>query len=497
MLLIKNGKIIDGSGKPAYKADILISGDKISAIGTIPKKSGIETIDALGRVIAPGFIDPNTDSDHYLTLWSDPGQGDFIRQGVTTIIGGHCGASLAPLLYGSLASIRKWADITQINVGWHSVADFLRVLEEKKLGVNFGTLIGHSTIRRALIGEALRDLTDNELLVFADIVKKSLKEGALGLSTGLGYAHSALVPFTEIKQLAEVVANHGGVYASHLRNDNSKLIEAVREIIEITKISKVRSLISHLRPLTGFENEISETRKMISELDPSIDLHFDIFPFDTSYIPIYTLMPDWAKRGNLETMWESLTRHATREQIKKELSLIMPEKIIIASAPSNKYLTGKTVAEFAKDHGVIREEALVELMVLTRMKAVLIYENINKKIAEEMIFDDHALIGSNGASRSADEYAISPERGLKTFPKFLELASQKPGYSRELAIKKITYSVARKFGVNGRGLIKEGFFADLVMLDAAKAEFVFVNGKMALADGELRDARAGQIIKKS
>ena len=248
MLLIKGGNIIDGTGKPAYKADVLVSQDKISAIGVFPKKEGVPVIDALGLNVVPGFIDVNTNVDHDLSLFSDPVQSRYLLQGVTTLIGGHCGSSLAPLLYGSLESIRKWANPDQINVNWRSVKDFLATLAVRKIGVNFGTLVGHGTVRRALIGEDKRDLTDNELAVFENILTKALEEGALGLSTGLGYSHSNSVPYSEIKTLAKIVAKFDGVYSTHLR-DEDNLEKSIQEIIELTKEVRLNAIISHLRPL--------------------------------------------------------------------------------------------------------------------------------------------------------------------------------------------------------------------------------------------------------
>jgi N-acyl-D-amino-acid deacylase len=221
---------------------------------------------------------------------------------VTTIIGGHCGSSLAPLIYGSLESIRKWADINQVNVNWHSIAEFLRVLPEHKIGVNFGTLVGHSTIRRALIGEALRDLTLSEIEVFKGVLRQSLDEGALGFSTGLGYAHSRRVPYSEIEALAKVVAEKGGVYATHLRDEREGLLASVTETIKIAAETGVGAIISHLKPILGFEHEYRKAVELISQLPEFINLNYDNYPFDESVVPVYTLLPTWAQIGNLEVM---------------------------------------------------------------------------------------------------------------------------------------------------------------------------------------------------
>ena len=196
MILIKNISIIDGTGKPAFRADILIKDDKISAIGVFPNKQADTVIDGLGLTATPGFIDVNNDSDHYLGLFTNPSQDDFLLQGVTTIIGGQCGSSLAPLLYGSLKSIRKWTGANEVNVDWRTIGELKNTLRRVGIGVNFATLIGHSTVRRDLIGEEIRDLTETETDIFRHAIERAMKDGALGFSTGLGYAHSRNVSYS-------------------------------------------------------------------------------------------------------------------------------------------------------------------------------------------------------------------------------------------------------------------------------------------------------------
>ena len=497
MILIKNGLLVDGTGRSSKKTDILVSEDKISAIGNFPNKKAAITIDALGMTVMPGFIDPNTDSDHHLTLFSNPSQKDFLLQGVTTSIGGHCGASLAPLLYGSLESIRKWADVKSVNVGWHEVGEFLQILENRKLGVNFGMLIGASTIRRALIGEDQRDLTERELEVFKNIVLKGIKEGALGLSTGLGYAHSKLTPFSEIKTLTTLVAGQNGVWSTHLRDEEKNLLAATEEVIKITKITGVKTLISHLRPLIGFENQIKATRQLIAGLDIRIKLRFDSYPFDTSMIPLYTFLPAWAKRGNLESMWSAISDPQTREEIKKALPRLRADKIIITFAPGNNYLVGKRLAEFALTQEVSREEALLRLMQLTRLRALLAYKNIRPETAEDIVFDERAFVGSNGVSLPDNASAINIERSSKTFTKFLSLAVKRKDYSLENAVQKITAEPAEYFGLRQRGIVKEGYLADLAISRNGAIEHTIVNGEIAVKDGIYQNILSGKILKKS
>lgn len=182
-ILIRNGLVYDGSGEPPQKQDVFVRGKRITRLGNLSKINADINIDANGAMVTPGFIDINSTSDHYLSLFYEPYQEDFVRQGVTTAIGGNCGVSLAPLMDGSLASIDTWGNPSRININWRSVKEFLSLLAKRGLGVNFGTLAGYETVRRAITKDELRDLTDSEIEAFKEILKRAFNEGAFGLST--------------------------------------------------------------------------------------------------------------------------------------------------------------------------------------------------------------------------------------------------------------------------------------------------------------------------
>lgn len=501
MILIKSAKIVDGSGKKApYQADVLISGDKISAIGKFPNKKTDVVIDGLGLYLTPGFIDVNTDSDHYLSLFTNPQQQDFIQQGVTTTFGGMCGSSLAPLLSGNLKSIRKWTDINQINVGWHTLAEFLKILERNKLGVNFGTLVGHSTIRRGLIGEELRDLTEGESDTFKKMLDEALTEGAFGLSTGLGYAHSRNVPYAEIKALAEVVVRRGGVYATHLRNEREGLLAAVEETIRLAEETGVNSVISHFKPLISFESDYRKAVELIHQAGPALNIHFDNYPFSESVVPIYTLLPNWVKVGNLETMVSYINSPGIRERLLGDLSQIDGNAVRISQAPGNDYLVGKTAHQFADSHELGAAEAFLKIMQLTGLRATVFYRNINLDLVIQNLERDQVLIASNGASLPPSAKALKHERFYNAFPRFLEIITQRKMLSLPEAIRKITAAPANKYGLKRRGQIAEGWFADLNLISyqpgSAKVKYVFVNGQPAMQDGKLFGTLAGRILRR-
>ncbi|MDP1718875.1 MAG: amidohydrolase family protein [bacterium] len=501
MILIKGAKILDGSGKqPVFTDDVLLKGNKIAAIGKFPNRKTQLTVEAMGLYLAPGFIDVDTDSDHHLSLFTNPAQQDFLLQGVTTIFGGVCGASLAPLLAGNLDSIRKWTDTTQINIDWHTMAEFLKVLGRRGLGVNFGTLVGHSTIRRGLIREDARDLTVPEIAALKKVLKDAIKEGAFGLSTGLSSAHSKRVPYSEIKELVGVVAQSGGVYATHLRDERDGLLASVDETIKMAQETGAKVLISHFKPIQGFEKDYRKAVELIHRVADSVNIHFDSYPFGESIVPIYTLLPAWAQVGNLEVMLNYLKNPDLASRLIKEFAAIRGGDIRIAQAVGQDYLVGKTLNEFAENQQLNTGAALVKLMKLTNLRALVFYRNINLDLLTQSMEREQGLIASNGASLPADARILKHERFTNTFPKFLELTIQQKTLSLPQAIAKITSEPAEKFGLKNRGLIAEGRVADIVMFSArkgVKVENVFVNGQLAVKDREYQGILSGEILRKN
>ncbi|MEE8131758.1 MAG: hypothetical protein V3T98_01810 [Candidatus Paceibacterota bacterium] len=480
-LLIKNIQLLDGTGQAAVKTDILVKKEKIYAIGSFPNYKADEIIDGMGAYLAPGFIDINTDSDHYLTLFSNPSQKDFLLQGVTTIIGGQCGASLAPLLYGSLESIKSWVDTGRTNINWQTTAEFLKIMDKISLGVNFGTLVGHYTIRQSLIGNTFRKLTRNEIAVFKSLLERSLKEGAFGFSTGLGYSQSQQVPYSEIKPLVETVFKFKGLYTTHLRNEREGLLDSVNETIKITKETGVKTLISHFRPISGFQEDYEISLGLISKNISKADIYFDLCPFSTSEVPISILLPSWAQNSNKETMLKNLQTPGIREKILKELPKMNGRKIIITSAPGNEYLTGESLEEFSANRNLDVKNGLLTLMEITDFQAVVFYGNIDLKGVHKALVHERAIIASNSAKF--------------TFPRFLELSEKEKILPIEKAVNKISGFPAQRLGLQDRGVVKDGNFADLVIFRDSKIRDVILNGKIVVRDGEFNNVLEGKILR--
>ena len=502
--LIKNILLIDGSGQPAVKADVLIKNEKIAAIGSFPRYQADTIIDGMGAYLAPGFIDSNTHSDRYLTIFTNPGQEHFLRQGITTIIGGQDGISLAPLLYGSLDLQRFWTDPYRINIDWHTVREFFTVLARRPLGVNFGTLVGHSTLRHSIIGNDFRDLTSKELGIFEYMVERALQDGAFGISFDLQSPVSSLTPTKEIKTALELVEKYKGLATFKIRSGSDTnvythdigdhIVPAVTEIINLSKETGARIQLNNFSPLKGFEHAYQKALDVIEENAAVADLYFAMHPFEYSIIPIVAFLPVWAQRGGMDAIVNNLQSFEFGAKIVADLEHI-PDNLIIHDAPGFDYLVGKSLKELGDDRGTIMPETLFALMRMTKLRATLVYDNLSLQEFNRALARDRSLIVSSGASFESQR--IQSRHGnlfADAIPTFLRMVATDKALSIEAAIRKITSIPAQRLGISARGSIREGYFADLVLFRDTTIETVFVNGFIAIRDGVSTDNLKGRVL---
>lgn len=478
-LLIKNVQLIDGTGRPPVKADILLKNEKISAVGNFPKYKADDTIDGMGAYCAPGFIDANNSSDRHLTLFSNPAQANLLLQGVTTAIGGTNGISLAPLLYGSLESIYEYADINKLNVNWHTVEEFIKVMEQKMFGVNFGTMAGYTTIKQAIVGGEVRDFSANELKVFNLLLEKSFAEGIFGLSVDLNKGYGGQASDGEIKNIMEPVNKFKGIFSVNLRGGKNKLLSSVNEIINLAKETGAKIFINNFAPLIGFDKDYEEALNLFNENSDKADVYFNISPSDTGVYALRDFLPESVTEAEKENLVKKREWNPElEEKIIKDMERIKGEDVVILNAPRNEYLVGKSLKEFCVNRNLTITKGILALMRLTGFKASVLYKNVNLKKAVSALSHNRAIISSN-------------------FPKLLELAEKENILPLEKAIYKITGLPAQKLGLNSRGLVRDGYFADLVIFRDAEVREVIVNGKRAVKDGQFQNVLAGRIIKKS
>ncbi|MEK7549308.1 MAG: hypothetical protein AAB496_02360 [Patescibacteria group bacterium] len=486
-ILIKNIQLLDGSGSSPVKADVLIKNDRISAVEEIINFKADDIIDGKGNYLTPGFIDVNNRADRYLSLFKDPSQKHFLLDGVTSIIGGQGGISLAPLIYGSLQTLRAYADVNKINVNWHSVSEFFETLKKQRLGINFGTLIGHTTVRRAVIGEPIsRNLTQNELRLLNLILKKNMKSGALGISFDFNNPQTSQASYFEIKKLAQTAAKEGKILSVNLKDRKEGLIESVKKIIFLAKETGVKIIINEFLPFVGFEDNYVHAVELIKKNFANACVYFDIYPSNESFSLLRDFLPEFAKADKRETMLENIRNHEIKKKILKNLPQFDGTKMVVINAPSHNYLEGKTLAEFSQNRNLSVGEGLLKLMEITEFRGEIANQDINFQKLMEVLTEKCALIASNG----------NILQNQFVFRKFLEIVKKEKILPIEIAIQKITFLPAKLLGLKNRGEIKNDYFADLVIFKEDQILEVILNGQRVVKNGEFQNIKNGKILKR-
>ena len=517
-ILIKNGTVVDGVGTPSYHADIAIKKGKIEKIGFLGEPSAATVIDATGQYVAPGFIDINNASDRNWTLFSHPNMESLLYQGVTTVIGGNCGSSLAPLTTGNIiTSIQKWADIKQINVNWSTLEDFFEGLKRKKPMLNFGTLVGHATLRRNVVGDRFSELTEKELDQMKHLLTEALKQGSLGFSTGLVYSHAKIADGKEINSLVSAVGP-GKFYSTHLRNEEEKLYESVEEAIEAAKQAKTSIEISHFKS-AGKNNWFlfGKSLELIEKTaEEGTDINFDIYPYTSTATIFYTLLPDWIAVGGRAKLVENLKNPDLVKKVIEEMKGREEDFTgsIIASGNIDKTFIGKTIGEISKNQGTSVLETVINLLIAAEGKLVIFWPAVSEENIIKALKSNLSIIASDGSAYSLADRSggyLPHPRSFGCFPRVLShYVREKNVLSLEEAVKKMTALPSLKAGLPYRGVIRQGFFADITIFnpdtvqDMASIEnpfqyaqgisSVIINGQVALLKGEIKNSGLGQII---
>lgn len=517
-ILIKNATIIDGTNSKGYRSNIVIKSGKIIKIGEIIDENKCEQIiNAEKKYVCPGFIDINNSSDHYLTLLSNPSCANFIRQGITTIIGGHCGTSLAPLIKNQLSSFDPWINTNNFNVNWKTLKDFFIYLENKKLGVNFGTLVGWNVIRTGLIGENFKNLTDFELKQLIILVKQSLKEGALGVSFGLGYPSGRAISKREVLAIAKELKKQNYLFSFHLRDEANSFLNAFNEVYDIIKDQKLNTLISHLK-VQGKNNfdDFKVALKKINEINQDINsfLHFDIYPYNYICQSLYNLLPDWLTIGGISAIKNNLNDKLIIKKLIKDLKTnrdLYKNLLIVDIDPQLKIFKNKTFGQVAQNMNITIEEALIKVLNLTQKQIIVLNQSLSISNIDIGIKNQYSIIATNGISFDylKTNIGFCHQRSVGSFPKYLSAYQKTIPF--ETLIYKITGLPKEKLNLQTKGLIKINYDADITIINPQSIadlstiqnpltepkgiETVIINGKIAYNKGFIINKNAGQIIR--
>lgn len=519
-VVIKNGTIIDGTGRPAFTGDIGIKRGLIDEVGELGGAQAKETVDASGSYIAPGFIDITNHSDVTAAIFDAPQLQSLVRQGITTIIGGNCGISLAPLTSPDIIhGIRKWASTSAINVNWTSVAEFLDEVKKRALPVNFGTLVGHGTLRRGVTHEEMRRMTLEENAQFLLLLREALADGALGLSSNFGSAHENDANAGEFEQIMKTLAAAGGIYKPHLRDEGVNLLPSLNEALRMGAEAKVPLAISHLK--AAGRQAWPSMRKGLKMLERAAEdgrkVLFDVTPYLTTNSQLYMMLPAWVRDSGFSAMLKRFDDNEMYIRVIEDLTARSLHYNRIRVSEAGDWVSpGRTIAQIAETMGASGEAAVVELLRANRGRVTVIAASLHRENVERQLAHPLAAIATNGSGFNfGHRYASVPHpRSFGTYPHFLhKYVREKKLLTWEDAVRKITSLPSDFIGLRGRGRLMKNYAADIVVFnprtirDQATYQnpfvpptgigFVFVNGAAVVRNGETTDARPGAIVKRA
>jgi N-acyl-D-amino-acid deacylase len=517
-VIIKNGMVFDGKGSKPERIDVAVAGDEIKKIGDLNNESADKIIDAADKYVAPGFIDLTSHSDTHWTLFTYPFQESLLRQGITTILGGNCGTSVAPFLGKvSLEEIQRWVDISRININWQTMDEFLSQLENFKISLNFATLVGLNTIQRAV---------NNDINQMEYLIRNSLNEGAFGISTNLGLYPVKSLKDEELIKLFNTVEKENFLTKHHLEDEGENILPAVSRLISIARKSGTKMHISHFKALgKNSWRFFSEAIEMIKRArEEGLKLTCDFFPYTKTGSSLFTFLPSWIKKLTSEEVSEILKpgpdkRRSDLIEYLKELTLHY-DKIIIASASSKLGFVGKTIEQLSKDSGLSGEEIILSLFDTNNLRVSIFNEVISLENIERIAKEEFSAIASDGVGYDVSSINL-PARGLDlphprsfgAFPRAFNLLIKKnPLFNWEEIIYKMSGLPANILDLKNRGTIQKGSKADIVIFDPKEisdyatydnpfqysqgVKNVLVNGTLVLDNEKLTGQLAGYVLRK-
>jgi N-acyl-D-amino-acid deacylase len=526
-VIIKGGTVYDGSGGKPFKADVGIKGDKVVTIGNLSKAKAKQTVDATGLAVAPGFINMLSWSVESLII--DPRSMGELKQGVTTQIFGE-GESMGPLNDRMKKDAQNFQGDFKYKIEWTTLAEYLMFLEKRGVSQNVASFIGATTIRQYVIGEEDKQPTPEQLEQMRELVRKEMKAGALGIGSSLIYAPAFYARTEELIEMCKVAAKYKGKYISHIRSEGNQFIEAVEELIRISHEANIPAEIYHLKA-AGKDNW-SKMDKVLAMVEDArkkgLKITADMYTYPAGATGLSAALPPSALDGGFAALFKRIQDPASRKKILEEmrtptdkwenlyLAAGSADKVLLVGFRSEKLkpLTGKTLAEVAKMRGTDPENTILDLMVEDQSRVEAVYflmseENIKKQIRYPWV-----SFGSDAASEAPEGVFLKSNPHPRAYGNFARLLGK---YVREEkvislreAIKRLTSLPAANLGLDRRGFLKKGYFADVVIFDpntiADKATFdkphqysvgvvhVFVNGVQVLKNGEHTGSFSGRAL---
>ena len=504
-LVLRNARIVDGTGAPWYRGDIAIRGDSIARMAPSIAGPARRVIDVKDAVVAPGFIDVHTHAGRQIL--KVPTADNYVRQGVTTVLEGLDGGG--PSIAGSPPV---------------PIKPFLAKVDALQKSINFGAFIGQGAVRRAVVGLDDRRATPEELDRMRALVRQDMKDGAFGLSTGLFYVPGAFTPVEEVVELQKVVAPYRGVHMSHMRDEAGKVIESVNETIAIGELGGVPTHVSHHK-IIGKSNwgRTAETVKLIDAARArGVDVTLDQYPYTASSTSIQAgLLPKWLLEGGLKATQEKLKDPALRARARAEVADTIrnergggdPANVAVASCSWDKSIAGKNLAQLTREKGrepTAENAAETALWLVDNGGCSAVYHAIGEEDVERVMRHPATMIASDGGIQVFGDGVPHP-RSYGTFARVLAVyVREKNVLTLEEAVRKMTSLPAARLGLPDRGILRAGMKADIAVFDPARVkdlatyekphqyaegfDYVLVNGAVVYENGAMTAARPGRVL---
>jgi N-acyl-D-amino-acid deacylase len=496
-LIIRHARVVDGTGNPWFHADVAVKQGRIAAIGSLAGNSATREIDAHNRVLAPGFIDVHTHLEGNIEQM--PGAGNFVTDGVTTAVTGNCGGSEVDL------------------------AAFFARLEKLGIAMNLASLVGHNSVRREVIGTANRQATPEEIARMQNLVEKNMRDGAVGFSTGLIYVPGTYANTDEVVALGKAAAPFHGVYASHMRDEGAHVLEAIDEAVRVGRETGMPVELSHFKidnkRLWGTSDKsLALVERFRRE---GVDVVVDEYPYDRSSTNLGTTLPSWALADGREAMKTRLADPATHARIVQDMKDKMQELgqedysyAMVASCDSDHTLDGKNISEINLVKGrakTLENEIETILELQSQGDLSMVFHLMGNEDVERIMAYPNTAFASDGWIIDFGKGVPHP-RSYGTRARVLaEYVRKRHVLRLEDAIRKMTSLPARTFGFRDRGMVREGYWADLVLFDPGAVQdeatfdkphqyskgfdLVLVNGTPVVEDGKPTGARPGQVLR--
>jgi N-acyl-D-amino-acid deacylase len=528
-ILITNGRVVDGTGAPGFRADVGLIGDRIAAIGQLSGRPAKSTIDASSLVVAPGFIDMLGQSEFNVLV--DSRAASKITQGVTTEITGE-GSSIAPLNDALVKASQPSFDRFKVALDFRTLGEYFARLEKNRPAINVGTFVGAGGVRAYVMGSGQKVASAADLEEMKKLVAQAMQQGALGVSTSLQYVPGRFASTDELVELAKVAKQYGGIYTSHQRSESAQIIQSLDEVFTIAEKANIPAEVWHLK--TAYKANWGRMPEVLKYFDAArargLDVTANMYPYDRASNGLDACLPLWVREGGLEPMLQRLNDPKLRDRIKRDMDDAQAKDwenqwygsgggagVMVSTVldPALRKWEGKNLVEIGKEMGKDPRDAVMDLVIADRGETSVIISIMREDDVRLALSSPMISIGTDSGARAEDgpfSESKSHPRAWGSFTRVLgKYVRDEKLITLEEAVRRFTSRPATRVGLNDRGILRPGMKADVTMFNPATVrdvstfvdpthysqgvEHVLVNGKAVVANGKITDQRPGQALR--